>query len=139
MSTSVTPPNPEPSKDAGIEDIKHDIEQTREELGQTVEALTAKLDVKAQARNRASALKTQATKRFASGREQAAGAVASAQTRLNRIARQAKTYQADNPQQRRALISGACAVTGALIAILFWRSPRRTKLQGGRTRVSAKP
>ncbi|MBT2594953.1 DUF3618 domain-containing protein [Arthrobacter sp. ISL-72] len=124
MSTSVTPPNPEPSKDAGIEDIKHDIEQTREELGETVEALTAKLDVKAQAKKKAGALKNQATSRLASGKEQAAGAVASGQARLDRLARQAKTYRAENQQQSQALITGACAVAGALITIIIWRSLR---------------
>jgi hypothetical protein len=37
---------PEPGPDAGIDDIQADIEQTRHDLGQTVEALQAKLDVK---------------------------------------------------------------------------------------------
>lgn len=39
-------PRPEPGPDAGIDDIQTDIEHTRKELGQTVEALSAKLDVK---------------------------------------------------------------------------------------------
>jgi hypothetical protein len=45
----MTGPNqarPEPGPDAGIGDIQADIEHTREELGETVEALQAKLDVK---------------------------------------------------------------------------------------------
>jgi Protein of unknown function (DUF3618) len=37
---------PEPGPDAGIDSIQADIEQTRHELGQTVEALQARLDVK---------------------------------------------------------------------------------------------
>ncbi|MGV0797517.1 DUF3618 domain-containing protein, partial [Mycolicibacterium elephantis] len=37
---------PEPGPSAGIEDIEADIEQTRAELGQTVQALSSKLDVK---------------------------------------------------------------------------------------------
>jgi hypothetical protein len=37
---------PEPGPDAGIDDIQTDIEQTRKELGETVEALSAKMDVK---------------------------------------------------------------------------------------------
>jgi Protein of unknown function (DUF3618) len=37
---------PEPGPDAGIDSIQADIEQTRHELGQTVEALPARLDVK---------------------------------------------------------------------------------------------
>src|ERR1700712_5683256 len=40
---------PETGPDAGPADIQADIEATRHELGQTVEALTAKLDVTQQA------------------------------------------------------------------------------------------
>jgi chromosome segregation ATPase len=43
------------------EEIRADIEQTREDLGDTVEALAAKTDVKARARERAQALKADAT------------------------------------------------------------------------------
>ena len=42
------------------EEIRVDIEQTREEVGETVEALAAKTDVKAQARQRAQAIKADA-------------------------------------------------------------------------------
>lgn len=44
----MTGPNavPEPGPDAGIDDIQADIERTRTELGNTVGALSAKLDVK---------------------------------------------------------------------------------------------
>ncbi|MBT2550985.1 DUF3618 domain-containing protein [Arthrobacter sp. ISL-65] len=87
--------------DAGIEDIKHDIEQTREELGETVEALTTQLDSKAQAKKRADALRNQAVSRLAAGKEQAAGASRSGRARLDRHARQAKTYQAENRRRAR--------------------------------------
>ncbi len=59
---------PEPGPEAGIEDLQADIERTRTQLGQTVEALSDKLDVKAQARQKAAdtrdrlASKTQETK-----------------------------------------------------------------------------
>lgn len=42
-------PEPEPRPDAGIDELKADIEQTRTELGETVGALTDKLDVKGRA------------------------------------------------------------------------------------------
>jgi hypothetical protein len=44
----MTGPNsvPEPGPEAGIDDIQADIERTRTELGDTVGALSAKLDVK---------------------------------------------------------------------------------------------
>lgn len=40
-------PQPEPGPDAGIAELQADIEQTRGELGETVGALSDKLDVKA--------------------------------------------------------------------------------------------
>jgi hypothetical protein len=53
------PDRPEPGPDAGIDDIQADIEQTRAELGETVEALTDKLDVKGRAKEKASETKDQ--------------------------------------------------------------------------------
>jgi uncharacterized membrane protein len=44
---------PEPGPDAGIDEIQSDIEQTRKDLGQTVEALTAKMDVKQRTKDKA--------------------------------------------------------------------------------------
>ena len=44
---------PEPGPDAGIDDITADIEQTRRELGETVQALSAKLDVKERTKQKA--------------------------------------------------------------------------------------
>ncbi|RDH74131.1 DUF3618 domain-containing protein [Mycolicibacterium moriokaense] len=48
---------PEPGPDAGIEDIRSDIEQTRSDLGETVEALTAKMDVKQRTMDKATEAK----------------------------------------------------------------------------------
>lgn len=50
--TDPEPGKPEPGPDAGVDDIRADIEATRNELGQTVEALSAKLDVKHQAKQK---------------------------------------------------------------------------------------
>lgn len=48
-----TPTEPEgPAKGAGADEIEADIERTREQLGETVEALAAKFDVKAQAQHK---------------------------------------------------------------------------------------
>ncbi len=44
---------PEPGPEAGIDDLQADIERTRTQVGQTVEALSDKLDVKAQAKQKA--------------------------------------------------------------------------------------
>jgi len=47
------------------EELKAEIEQTRQDLADTVEALTAKLDVKSRAKDRISATKDQAAARLA--------------------------------------------------------------------------
>jgi hypothetical protein len=43
---------PEPGPDAGVDEIRSDIEQTRKELGDTVGALTARMDVKARTKDK---------------------------------------------------------------------------------------
>ena len=47
----------EPGPDAGVDDIQADIERTRKELGDTVGALSAKLDVKARSKQKAAETK----------------------------------------------------------------------------------
>lgn len=64
--TSPTPPPP--SKDAGAAEIEADIERTRAELGETVEALTEKFDVKAQAQHRMQDVKQQAAQQTQAAR-----------------------------------------------------------------------
>jgi hypothetical protein len=47
------PMPPEPGPEAGVDDIQADIERTRHELGDTVGALSAKLNVKERAKDKA--------------------------------------------------------------------------------------
>ena len=48
---------PEPGPEAEIDDLQTDIEQTRKELGETVEALSAKMDVKQRTKDKAAETK----------------------------------------------------------------------------------
>ena len=48
--------SPEPGPEAGIADIQSDIERTRGELGETVEALSGKFDIAHRARAAAKSL-----------------------------------------------------------------------------------
>ena len=54
---------PEPGPDAGIDEIQEDIEKTRKELGQTVEDLSAKLDVKQRTKDKAAETKQRAAEK----------------------------------------------------------------------------
>ncbi|OBA80013.1 hypothetical protein A9W99_18040 [Mycobacterium sp. 1164966.3] len=51
--TGVDPSRPEPGPEASADDLQADIEKTREQLGETVTALSAKLDVKSRAKQAA--------------------------------------------------------------------------------------
>ncbi|WP_326546992.1 DUF3618 domain-containing protein [Mycolicibacterium sp. ND9-15] len=98
----MTAPNsrPEPGPDAGINDIEADIEQTRHELGETVEALQAKMDVKARAKEKASETK-------------------------ERVAERADTLRhtaTDNPK-RTVPVAAVIAVL-AVLGIIAWRRRR---------------
>jgi len=51
------PARPEPGPDADIDEIQSDIAETRKELGETVEALSAKMDVKQRTKDKATETK----------------------------------------------------------------------------------
>lgn len=55
---------PEPGKDATQDEIVADIEDTREQLRETVDSLSAKLDVKGNAKARVDQVKSDASARF---------------------------------------------------------------------------
>ena len=56
------------------EEIRSDIESTREELGDTVEALAAKTDIKEQAHKQADAVKAQAQEKVGEAKRKLSGA-----------------------------------------------------------------
>lgn len=60
------------------DEIRVDIEETREQLGETVEALAGKTDVKAQAHDRIEAAKDRVTDRLGAARQKADGLVSRA-------------------------------------------------------------
>ncbi len=71
-NSEVTPAE-EPGETRSSEEIRTEIEQTREQLGETVEALAEKTDVKAQARNRIDSAKESITGNVGTARETVAG------------------------------------------------------------------
>ncbi len=112
-----------------LETLTGEIERTREELGETVEALVAKADVTARAREKASQLagrvsskagnasKVTASKAKEAARqvkEQAAARMGAAGTALPEPVRSAAKQAASRAQQRQVLL--AIAAGGALLA-----------------------
>lgn len=69
------------AKTPGTGDLRRDIERTRERLGETVERLTAKADVKGQAKAKAAELAGRVKTKTAHARERAAAQVGQAAAR----------------------------------------------------------
>lgn len=62
--TNIGTPTPSPGT-TGAAELREQIERTRDELGQIVEALAAKADIKAQAKEKTAAIKGQAAEQAA--------------------------------------------------------------------------
>jgi ElaB/YqjD/DUF883 family membrane-anchored ribosome-binding protein len=76
------------------DEIRHDIEKTREQMGDTVEALAAKADVKGQARAKVTELRENVTQKK---EELSASASQAAPDSAGQAAEQAKTFARGNP------------------------------------------
>ncbi len=94
---------PELSSDAGLDEIEKDIERTRGELGDTVNALSHKLDVKGRVQGKATETKAAAV-------HKASVAVAAV---------------TDGRHAVRPIIP-LTAVVAALLGFVIWRRRRRT-------------
>jgi hypothetical protein len=95
------PPRPEPGPDAGVDDIQADIERTRKELGDTVGALSAKLDVKERAKDKVAETKERVVETTHS---------------VGRVATQPKVT---------APVVGALVVGAVAVGVVMWRRRRR--------------
>lgn len=105
-------PRPEPGPDAGIEDIEADIEQTRAELGETVEALQDKLDVKARAKEKVDETKEAAKEKATETKE-----------RVVQKAESVRHTATEHPKQ--SVPVAAIALAAALaVGFLIWRRRR---------------
>lgn len=83
-------------KTAGtVDELREQVEHTREELAQTVEALSAKADVKARAQDKAEAAKQQAVAKAEELEVKAADAADQARARAVQVGR---TVQAKTPE-----------------------------------------
>lgn len=90
---------PAPGPDAGIDELRADIEQTRAQLGETVTALGAKFDIKGRAEDKV------------------ASAKAAVVTRAHSVTENARTY----PAVPAVLAAG---VTALVLTVVLWRRYR---------------
>lgn len=105
---------PEPGPGASVDDIQADIEATRNELGQTVEALTAKLDVKAQAQH-----KVDDTRELIADKAQAVRAKGS------QVGSQVVDVATDDDGRVRPVFPvAALALVAVIVGVVIWRRRR---------------
>lgn len=94
----------------GPDQIQADIEQTREELGRTVEALSAKLDVK-----------TRTSKRLGVAKEQVLHSADAARLKSVELGTRAKKATTDELGRPRPVVAiGAVAIVVATVATVAW-------------------
>lgn len=136
MTTPTGPETPPPGKDASADELEADIERTREDLGNTVDELTAKLDVKAQAQHKVQDAKAQAQHKVQDAKAQAQHKVQDAkqrateqahtvQVRVGHAAARAKETASDDRGKVKPVISvGAAVVVAAVIAVVVWSRRR---------------
>ena len=104
---------PEPGPEAGIEDLQADIERTRTQLGQTVEALSDKLDVKAQAKQKAADTRD----RLASKVREAKGRAVDTAQILRSKAAEVRSKVADAATDNQGSIRPTVPMAGIAVAV----------------------
>ena len=112
--SSIAGAAPEPGKDATREELEADLERTRRELGETLEVLTERMDVKAQAREQLDVTKERVAVQAEEARARALGYVD-----------QAKSFVTDErgKPNRNGWIAVAAGVV-ATSAVVFYLSRR---------------
>jgi len=104
------------------EEIRQEIDQTREELGDTVEALAAKTDVKAQVSGRVEAIKQDAASRVETLKQDAAERVDKAKEAVPDSAGEGAQQVADTVKAKPVpYTAGGAFVVGFLLGWLFGR------------------
>ncbi len=95
-------------KAPSVEELQADIERNREQLGETVDALSAKLDVK-----------TRTKERIAATRQQAAVRVSDARSRATVLASRAKDAATDeNGKPTKPVLGGGAGLGVVVVAVI---------------------
>jgi ElaB/YqjD/DUF883 family membrane-anchored ribosome-binding protein len=115
MTEPRTPADVAASPPSDPDALREEIEETRAELGNTVEALANKLDVKAQAKNAVSDAK-----------EKAATTLSSVQSTATARAEQLRDTATNTYRSRPQATWGVAAAALAVIVAVVWASRRRS-------------
>lgn len=108
---------PRPGNDAGADELVADIEVTRAELGDTVEALSEKFDVKAQTRRGVDDARRRATEQARAARQRGSEA-------LTQVRQAATDTQGDLTRQARVAAFAAAALVAAAVVVTLRRRSR---------------
>lgn len=119
MTADHTPLTPEPGPDAGIDDLQADIEHTRHELGETVNALSDKADVTGRAKEQVAEAKDRIAEKSHETKDAVVGKAHAAQS----AARDAVTDNtgAVKPGAKVAALAAAATVAVALGVAVWYR------------------
>lgn len=120
MTADQTPLSPEPGPDAGIDDIQADIEHTRTELGETIEALSAKADVKSRVKKKAADTKDGITEKVYETKEIAVEKAHVAQS----AARDAVTDDTGSVKPGVPIAAMIAAAAVLIVSVVVWRRRR---------------
>ena len=119
MTADQTPLAPEPGPDAGVDDIQADIEHTRKELGETIEALSAKADVKGRVKQKTADTRDRITEKAHESRDVVVEKAHAAQS----AARDAVTDDTGSVKPGVPLIAALIAAA-VVIGLVVWRRRR---------------
>ncbi|WP_063736933.1 DUF3618 domain-containing protein [Streptomyces sp. RTd22] len=114
------PPHDEPTA-AGPEELREQVEQTRQKLGETVNALAAKTDVKGGAKEKAADVKRQAGAKAEELKTKAADAASQVQDKLPEPVREKAAQGARGARENRTALLVAVGIA------MLWLARRRRK------------
>jgi predicted HAD superfamily Cof-like phosphohydrolase len=107
------------------DEIRRDIEQTREQLSETVDALAARLDVKSRANEKVREVRETAAQRAQEARAQAVSSVHQARAQAVGSVNDARTWAQHTWDERpQAVVAGASAIIAAIVVALVARRRR---------------
>jgi ElaB/YqjD/DUF883 family membrane-anchored ribosome-binding protein len=105
--------------------IRRDIEQTREQLSETVDALAARLDVRSRANDKVREIRETAAQRARDAREQASSSAHRTRAQAVGSVNDARTWAQHTWDERpQAVVATASAVVAALMVALVARRRR---------------